>query len=42
MNKLFLILLFPLNILAQDFINNEIDCRVYEQDLNKADGDNQR
>ena len=34
---------YPVNQwLAQDFINNEIDCRVYEQDLNKADGDNQR
>ena len=34
---------YPVNEwLATDFINDEIDCRTYEQDLSKADGDNQR
>ena len=34
---------YPVNEwLATDFINDEIECRTYEQDLNKADGDAQR
>jgi len=34
---------YPVNEwLATDFITDEIECRTYEQDLNKADGDNQR
>ena len=34
---------YPVNEwLATDFINDEIECRTYEQDLNKADVDAQR
>ena len=34
---------YPVNEwLATDFINDEFECRTYEQDLNKADGDAQR
>ena len=32
---------YPVNEwLATDLINDEIECRTYEQDLEKADGDN--
>jgi len=34
---------YPVNEwLATDFLVDEIECRTYEQDLNKGDGDNQR
>ena len=34
---------YPVNEwLAMDLINDEIECRNYEQDLSKADGDTQR
>ena len=34
---------YPVNEwLATDFLTDEIECRTYEQDLNKADGDAQR
>ena len=34
---------YPVNEwLATDLLVDEIECRTYEQDLNKADGDAQR
>mgnify|MGYP003133435533 FL=1 len=34
---------YPVNQwLAQDFVNDEIECRTYEQDLEKTDGRNRR